>query len=108
MTDTAKRLVGPVLFGTANAVLYTVPAATTTILRSIHVSNGGAAAWTFSLSINGAASVIANQLFAAVSVGQNTALDWSGFIVLNAGDTLQGLANNAASVSLVVCGVEVT
>jgi hypothetical protein len=106
MTDTAKRLSGPTGFSTGNTTHYTVPAATTTIVRSIHVNNTDSSSRTFSVGINGA-STANTSLFHTFSLPPNGVMDWSGFLVLNAGDTIQGAASGVA-VNMTICGVEVT
>lgn len=109
MADTPKRLVGPQTLATTNAVLYTVPAGTTTIVRSIHLTNSSASAsYTFTLALNAAASTVANQFFSALNVPPAGAVDWSGFLVLNPGDTVQGLASIANILAVTVSGVEVS
>lgn len=107
MADTAKRLAGPTQPGTSTGTLYTVPASTTTILRNIHVANNTAAAVTFTLAI-GTAATAANRLYDAVSIPANSTLDWSGFLVLAAAETLQALASAGTSLTVTVSGVEVT
>jgi hypothetical protein len=109
MADVAKRLVGPIALANSSTVLYSVPLATTAIVRSIHVSNANASTgYTFSLAINGTASTVANQIFNGFFLAPAAVMDWSGFLVLNAGDTLQGVASAASSLSIVICGVEVS
>jgi hypothetical protein len=104
MADVAKRLCGPVLLTGTVVTYYTVPAATTTIIRSIHVNNGGGTANTLTLGIGGV--TIALSLFYQFPLGGNGAVDWSGFLVMSAGETLQVLANNVNVLSLTVSGVE--
>lgn len=105
MADVAKRIVGPVLLTTTTTtVLYTVPAATTTIVRNIHVFSTASANYTFSLCINGA--VAANALYFNMYLPAGGAIDWSGFLVLAAGDTLVGSSNTATSSVITVSGIE--
>lgn len=108
MADIAKRLVGPQLLATANAVLYTAPPATTTIIRNIHLTNTTGTVYTFSLAINGTAATAANCLYYTLAVPASGAFDWSGMLVLAAGDTLQGLQSGGSYLALTVCGVEVS
>lgn len=105
MPDTAKRLAGPTAVGTAAATVYTVPAATTAILRNVHVANTTAGALTFNLSIG--ADAAATRFYSGFSVPANGSLDWSGFIPLAATEVLQALAS-AAGLTLTVSGVEVS
>lgn len=106
MADVAKLLVAPTLLGTAASTLYTVPAATTTIIRNIHINNTTATNYTFSLAINGSPATAASAIYSGFWVATGTAFDWSGFMVLPANATLQGLASAAASLNITVSGIE--
>ena len=46
------------------------------------------------------------SLYFAFPIPPNGSLDWSGFLVLAAGETLQALAGTSAALSLTVSGVE--
>lgn len=106
MADTAKRLIGPIaLTTTAATTLYTVPASTTTILRSIHVNNESAATATFTMSIG--TDGAGKRLFSAVDIPTKSVLDWSGFIVMTATEIIQASAGTATALTLTVSGVEV-
>lgn len=104
MADTAKRLSGPALLTGSAATVYTVPASTTTILRSIHVSNETGTAATLTLSIGTDAA--GKRLFTAFSVAANDVLDWSGFIVMTAAEILQAFSGTASALTLTTSGVE--
>jgi hypothetical protein len=105
MADVAKRLCGPTQMGTSAATVYTVPASTTAILRNIHVANNSGSMVTFSLSIGSNAA--ATQIFTTTPVGASGGvLDWSGFMVLTAGEIIQALASAGASMTLTISGVE--
>lgn len=108
MADVPKRLAGPVQLTAASATLYTVPAATTAVIRNIRVCNTTAAAQTFSLAIQGAAGTAANQLFSAYSLPANGVLDMSGFYVLAATEYISGLAGTASTLTIIINGVEST
>lgn len=105
MTDTAKRLSGPSALTTSAVTQYTVPAATTTILRSIHVCNTGSGTGLFTLSIG--TNAAGTQLFTASQINVGEVLDWSGFIVLNATNIIQALYSGNA-LTLTMSGVEIT
>jgi hypothetical protein len=106
MADTAKRLSGPVALTVSAATYYTVPASTACIVRSIHVTNTSATVpANFTMSIG--ANATGNALFTGFAIAASGVLDWSGFLVLNAADTLQALASVAATLTLVVSGIEV-
>ena len=51
MARTPKRLYGPAQIATGPTAVYTVPAATKTIVRQVHVSNPSGSAVTLTLSV---------------------------------------------------------
>lgn len=108
MPDISKRIVGPLLLTSSSVVLYTVPASTTTILRNIHVTNVTGSIITFSMGINGVASNINWLLYSSMGVPAAGAFDWSGHLVMHAGDTLTGLAGSNSSLNIFVSAVEST
>lgn len=105
MADTAKRLSGPTALTTSAVTQYTVPGATTTILRSIHVCNETATDQTFTVSIG--TDGAGKRLWKAVTCPANDSFDWSGFIVLAAAEVIQALADAGAALTLTISGVEV-
>lgn len=110
MTDTAKRLVGPVMLTASGVALYTVPAATTTIVRSIHVTGvANSLSTTFNMGVGTTSTpTTTNAIFWLTPVPYYGVLDWSGFLVLNAGDILSGLASAVNYATVTVSGVEVS
>lgn len=106
MPDTAKRLTGPSQLTAAAVTKYTVPAATTAIVRSIMAINVTGSAVTFTLSIGVDAS--GTRFYSGVTIPANGVLDWSGFLVLATAEIIQAYSNTASAVNLVVSGVEVT
>lgn len=108
MADTPKRLIGPTQSGTAdNSSAYTAPAATTTIIRNIHVSNPSGSAVTITAAI-GTTATAANRFLDAFSVPAGNIFEWSGFLVLATGETLNIKVGTATAVTVTVNGVEVT
>lgn len=105
MADTAKRLSGPTALTTLAVTQYTVPASTTTILRSVHVSNEATVSATFTLSIG--TDGAGKRLWRNQEVPAGASFDWSGFIVLAAAEVIQALASAATSLTLTISGVEV-
>jgi hypothetical protein len=105
MADVAKRLSGPTALTTGAVTQYTVPGATTAILRSIHVANesGALADFTLSIGTDGAGK----RLFKNQDVPTKGSFDWSGFIVLAAGEVVQALASAGTALTLTISGVEV-
>lgn len=104
MADTLKRLAGPTALTNAAVTQYTVPALTTTTIRSIHVCNESAASHDFTLSIG--ADGAGKRIFKNQQVGIGDSFDWTGNIVLAAGEVLQALADAGAVLTLVVSGIE--
>lgn len=104
MAETPKRLCGPLNFSQTNTTLYTVPASTVAIIRNIHVMCN-TAGW-FSLAINFAATSGSSCIYYQYQLPIQTAFDWSGFLVLAAGDTLQGITSSTG-MALTVSGIEV-
>lgn len=106
MADTAKRLSGPAALTASAVTQYTVPALTTTILRSIHVANETATAATVTISIG--TDGAGKRIFYQTSVPANGILDWSGFIVLATTEIIQALSGTASALTLAISGVETT
>lgn len=86
---------------TGNTTLYTVPAATTTLISSIIVTNTASAQATYDISLNDV--VLAND----VSVPGNDSAVLEIKQVINAGQTIQGLAS-ATTVNFHISGLEIT
>lgn len=105
--DAAKRLCGPAFLTAAGVTYYTVPAGTTTVVRNIHACySGSGSTITVTLGINGVTAALA--LYYQFGLPANGVLDWSGFQVLNPGDTVQALASSTNVVSLTLSGIEIT
>ena len=85
---------------TTNTTLYTVPAATTTSVTNIAVTNTAASAATFTLNLNGV----------AIQSGSSIAANATAYIdlkqVLNATQIISGSAS-AVTVNFHISGVEV-
>lgn len=108
MADVSGRIYGPAQPAATNAVLYTVPALTSVIVRSIHICNTTGSPATVTLAINGSAATAANRWLSAVSVPQTGTYDWSGFLHLSAADTIQGLQSSATACTITISGVLTT
>lgn len=106
MSKTAKRLAGPAQVSNAAATKYTVPAATTTILRHIHVSNTTAGVVTFTMSIG--ADAAATRIYDAYSIAAGAVLDVWCYYVLTAGEIIQALAGTNNILTLTLDGDELT
>jgi hypothetical protein len=86
---------------TSSATLYTVPAATKTLVTSVTIANTAAADATFDLELNGVA--IANDVVAY----SNDSITWEIKQVLEATDTITGLAS-ATTVNFHISGLEIS
>lgn len=88
------------------ATLYTVPVATTTIMRSFDVCNTTTNALTFRLYLvpNGDSAGVDNALRYDRSVPGKGDYGWEGEQVLSAGDTVQ--ASGSAGLTITMSGVQ--
>lgn len=101
MPTTTKALFRGAATTTLTTTLYTVPSATTTVVSNIVVTNTGAAAYTFDLSLNG------TKLAAGTSIAANSIATFDIKQVLAATNTIQGGASNTA-VNFHISGVEIS
>ncbi len=106
MPDALKRLVGPAALANAAATVYTVPAATTAVMRCLRVVNEGATSATFTVSIG--TDGAGKRIFYAQAVTPGDSFDWTGNIVLTATEVLQAYASAATTLTLTISGVEST
>lgn len=106
MTDTAIRFVGPMLLTNAEVTLYTVPASSVAILRSVHIANTSGTAATAKLSIG--ADAAGTRWLGDLSIPANSTYDWSGFLPLAAAETLRGYSGTTNVLAITVGGVRVT
>lgn len=106
MVDTASRVYGPAQPGTSETTLYTVPASTTLILRNIIIANTTGSAATFKMSIG--ADAAGTRLFSDFSVAANDVLEWTGFVVLAAAETLRAQQGTSGALTFTASGVLVT
>lgn len=106
MADVPRRLIGPTVLANAAATLYTVPTGSTVIVRHIRVANTTGGAVTATLSIG--ADAAGTRLLPALSVAANSVYDWTGFLVVNSAEIIQGFAGAATSLTITISGVEVT
>jgi hypothetical protein len=89
------------------AILYTVPAATSTIVKHMQINNptsSGASIWIWR---NGTAN--ANVLYTSVPIRANGGwAEWDGGMALGTGETLWGSASLANTITLTIDGDEVS
>jgi hypothetical protein len=109
-TVTPIPLVDGVLLADSVGILYTVPAATAAVARSITICNTTGSTRTFTLYFvpSGGAPDAAHMIFNAQPIEANkTIVDDTLRVALTAG-TIRGFADVAAAVSVRVDGSEVT
>lgn len=112
MARTPKRLAGPAQVSNAAATKYTVPAATKTIIRQLHVQNPSGSAVTLTVSIG--ADAAGTRLYDAYSIPAAAAgvtgsvLDIFGYWVLETTEILQAFAGTNNILTLTVFGDEYT
>jgi hypothetical protein len=106
MAKTAKRLFGPAQVSNAAATKYTAPAATTTVLRHVHVSNPTGSPVTFTMSIG--ADAAGTRLFDAFTIPAATTYDWYGYAVIAAAEVVQAFAGTNNVITLTGFGDELS
>lgn len=106
MTDTASRIVGPTLLTNTTATLYTVPGSTQAILRNIIIANTSGTAATARLSIG--VDAAGTRILPEVSIPANSIFEWSGFLVMEAAETLRGHSGTTNVLAITVSAVLVT
>ena len=110
MAETFKHLAQGQLVHTgvaADQELYEAPAGTTTIIGHIRLSNLHASlARTAKLWQNGVADT--NIVLPALSIESGGWAEFTGSIILDAGNILYGVANGGTSVTYNIYGLEVT
>ncbi len=90
----------------ATTTLYTVPAATETIVKHMTAVNSTSGAVTFKLWRNGTADV--NLITSEIILKSDAFGEWDGTKAMAAGDTLIGQSDTASAVTVTVEGDEVT
>lgn len=108
MATTAKRF-AQALIATTVTTHYIVPAATTAVLKDLTIANTSAnsVAPRVHIVASGSAASSANQLMTTLTIAGNFMYHDLFFQVLNAGDTLQTIANSAVC-TIHAGGVEIT
>jgi hypothetical protein len=72
-------------------------------VRNIHVANTTGTAATITIGVGGVA--VAQSFYYTVSIPANGSLDWTGMLVLGAGETLQSLQGTASALTVAVSGI---
>jgi hypothetical protein len=104
MALTISQLFAPVQLGNADAVLFTMPSTPSTLVcqnMRVRLTNTDTSPRTVTLNVDAAAtgSGVANRCLSAKSIAANDYLDVD-IPVMKAGDTLRGLADTAAKVTM--------
>ncbi len=100
-----SRLGGPIQLGTSTTTIATAPTGYAEIIKQIIITNTDTVDRTVTLAI-GSAATAANRLLSNLPIGANDVIVWDTAIVLAAGETLQGLSDTAAKVTVTVVGWE--
>ena len=100
MADTLKKLTNGTL-GTVNATLYTTPASTTTIVKSIIIANKTAVDATATITFNG------TNIVPAHIVPANDSIPLQLTAILDATTLIEGLSGTTASIDYYISGIEV-
>jgi hypothetical protein len=97
------RLGGPTQLGTSTTTIATAASGYTEVIKQIIIANTDTVDRTVTLAI-GSAATAANRIMSALPIGANDIMIWDTALVLNAGETLQGLSDTAAKVNVTVVG----
>ncbi len=106
MARTPKRLAGPAQLSNAASTKYTVPGATTTVVRHIHVQNPSASAVDFTLSIGSNAA--GTRLFDGLPIPADSERSFWGPYTLVAAEIIQAVAGTTNILTLTIDGEEIT
>ncbi len=99
------RLGGPVQLGTSTTTIVTAATGYADIIKQIIICNTDTIDRTVTLAI-GSAATAANRLMSALPIGANDLMVFDTAIVLNPGETLQGLSDTADKVTVTAVGWE--
>lgn len=100
---TESRLGGPTQLGTSTTTLATAATGYAEVIKQIIITNTDTVDRLVTLSI-GSAATAANRLLSSLPIGANDVIIWDTALVLNAGETLQGLSDTASKVNVTVVG----
>ena len=101
MANTSKFLARGTL-ETAEAALYTVPASTKALVKKITLCNKTATAATATIEFGDI------KIIGGASIAANESVDYSPNHILDAADTIDGLAGTATAIDYYISGIEIT
>ena len=109
-TYTTKELKASATLTASAASLYTVPASTTTTVKTILLANYSAvdARATIHIVPSAGAASAANKVYGEVLVSANTTLQIDTAIVIPTGASIHGLASATSSINVHISGVEIS
>lgn len=99
------RLGGPTALGTTTTTVCTAASGYSEIIKQIIITNTDTVDRTFSLAI-GSAATAGNRIISQLPIGANDIMVMDTALVLNAGETLQGLADAGSVVNVTAVGWE--
>jgi len=102
---TETRLGGPTQLGTSTTTVCTAASGYAEIIKQIIITNTDTVDRTFSLAI-GSAATAANRIISQLPIGANDIMVLDTALVLNATETLEGLADAASVVNVTAIGWE--
>lgn len=106
MTTIAMKQLGNGQLANSIGDIYTVPAATTTLIKSITLVNTNTSAETVNLYVLKASGTARRIIPKATTLGAGYMLECDSVITLEAGDKLQGDTTTASKVDFVISGVQ--
>lgn len=86
--------------------LYTVPSATSTLVKTMRIVNTSASAATIRIWQNGTGD--ANAILPATSIDAGGFAEFEGTFTLGASDFISAQAGTASAITLTIWGVEIT
>lgn len=104
MADTPTRQ-GPTTYANVTNNTFYTSTGVTTIVRNLHVANIVSTSVAVSIAINGTAATAANCFLRTFAVPANGTYDWTGFMALASGDTIQVLADTSSGVTYTLSGI---
>jgi hypothetical protein len=92
----------------AGTTVYTVPSGYRTEVLDINIANTTATETTCSIHLvpSGSSATADNMLFPAVAIKGNHLIQWTGIELLNAGDSIRGVAGVDSAITVNITGNE--